>query len=156
MNRNRIIALAIFSFLIANAPAINAIEIFKSRVKDPGKFDALCAVSGKFDGCDVSLENNSVNSISIDGARDLDLCNEKTRIGYRSNPASPYKRVHKEKKDLEEIAKSEKGIDHDFLIAVPKLNSVRRETLIVRFKNHRVAVAFAKEIDNALTRCSND
>ncbi len=137
-------------------PAIEAVEIFKPRIKDPGIYDALCAVSGKFDGCDVFLENNSVNSISIDGARELNLCNEKTRIGYRSNPASPYKRVHKEKKDLEAIAKSEKGIDHDFLIAVPKLNSVRRETLIVRFKNHRVAVAFAKEIDNALTRCSND
>ena len=156
MNRNRIIALAIYPFLIASTPSINALEIFKPRVKDPGRYDALCAVSGKFDGCDVFLENNSVNSISIDGARELNLCNEKTRIGYRSNPASPYKRVHKEKKDLEAITKSEKGIDHDFLIAVPKLNSVRRETLIVRFKNHKVAVAFAQEIDYALSRCSNN
>ncbi len=78
-----------------------------------------------------------------------------SRIGYRSNPASPYKRVKLTEINLQSIAKKERGIDHDFLFSVPKANSVRKENLIVRFKNHKVAVNFAGIVDKALASCKS-
>ncbi len=154
MNRKGIVALTIFPFLIFGTNSSDALEIFKPRIKDPGRYDALCAVGGRFDLCDVFLENKELNVISIDGARALDICHEKARIGFRSNPASPYKRVSKTTGSLEKIARKEKGIDHDFLVAVPKPNSVRRETVIIRFKNHKVAIDFGQSVDTSLSTCA--
>ena len=56
---------------------------------------------------------------------------------------------------LEEVTKKERGIDHDFLIAVPRENSNRKDRLIVRFKNHKVAVDFASLIDQFSSICKN-
>ncbi len=132
-----------------------AFKVFEPKIRDYGKYDALCASSGGFDGCSVYIESKKINSISIDGARELDLCHEKARIGYRSNPSSPYKRISSENKSLEEIASKERGIDHDFLFAVPKPGTSRRDTLIVRYKNHKVAIDFAGIVDLTLNTCEN-
>ncbi len=150
-----IIPLGLFTVSIWFSNHALAFKIFEPRVRDYGKYDALCAVSGGFDGCSVYIEKKKINSISIDGARELDLCHEKARIGYRSNPSSPYRRISSDNNSLEKIASKEKGIDHDFLFAVPKPDSPRRETLIVRYKNHKVAVDFAGIVDLALNTCES-
>ena len=130
-------------------------KLFESKVKDYEKYEALCASGGRFDGCSVFIKNQSINSISIDGAKELYLCDANSRIGYRSNPASPYRRVGLTEVNLESIAKKERGIDHDFLFSAPKLNSVRKNKLVVRFKNHKVAVDFAGIVDLALATCNS-
>ena len=56
---------------------------------------------------------------------------------------------------LEEVTKKERGIDHDFLFAVPRENINRKNRLIVRFKNHKVAVDFASLIEDISSRCKN-
>ena len=155
MQRKKIIALSVFSFLILSCQLSNAVEIFKPRFKERGIYDALCAAGGRFDLCDVYIKNQALSSISIDGARELSLCDQQARIGYRSNPASPYKRVSVENQNLVQIVTKEKGIDHDFLFAVPRPNSPRRETLIIRFKNHKVAIDFAQKEDKVLSTCIN-
>ena len=56
---------------------------------------------------------------------------------------------------LEEVTKKERGIDHDFLFAVPRENSNRKDRFIVRFKNHKVSVDFASLIDHISSTCKN-
>jgi len=149
------ISLSIFIYLALSSQAAWSSKLFEPKVKDYGKYEALCASGGGFDGCSVFIENQSINSISINGAKELYLCDTNSRIGYRSNPASPYKRVGLTEVNLESIAKKERGIDHDFLFSVPKANSVRRNNLVVRFKNHKVAVDFAGIVDLALAKCNS-
>ena len=151
----RILPLGIITAFLCFSDNSLAFKVFEPKIRDYGKYDALCAASGGFDGCSVYIENKKINSISIDGARELDLCHEKARIGYRSNPSSPYRRITSENKSLEEIARKERGIDHDFLFAVPKPGSPRRDTLIVRYKNHKVAIDFAGIVDLTLNTCEN-
>ncbi len=148
------LSVALF-YLSGTQPAFSS-KLFEPRVKDYGKYEALCASGGGFDGCSVFIDNLHINSISIDGAKELDLCHKKSRIGYRSNPASPYKRVGFTEANLERITKKERGIDHDFLFSVPKPNSPRKNNLLVRFKNHKVAVDFAGVIDLALDKCNSE
>lgn len=129
--------------------------IFETKEKETDKYKALCSIGGIFDGCSVFLENNKLNSISIHGVSELNLCHEDAKIGFRSNPSSPYKKVSVVNSKLEEITIKERGIDHDFLFAVPKENSNRKDRLIVRFKNHKVAVDFASLIDLFSSTCKN-
>ena len=151
----RIIPLGFIATYIGLTNNVLASKVFEPKFKDYAKYDALCAASGGFDGCSVYIENKKIHSISIDGVRELELCNENARIGYRSNPSSPYRRITSENNSLEEIASKERGIDHDFLFAVPKSNSARRDTLIIRYKNHKVAVDFAGIVDLAVSTCEN-
>ena len=127
--------------------------IYESKEKD--KYKALCSNGGIFDGCSVFVENKKLNSISIHGLSELNLCHEEAKIGFRSNPSSPYKKVSVINSKLEEVTKKERGIDHDFLFAVPRENSNRKDRLIVRFKNHKVAVNFASLIDQFSSICKN-
>ena len=66
-----------------------------------------------------------------------------------------YKKVNTMNSKLEEITKKERGIDHDFLFSLPKENSYKKDRLIVRFKNHKVAVDFAEVIDLFSSTCKN-
>tara|TARA_Y100001968_G_C19413718_1_gene747775 strand:- start:1535 stop:2014 length:480 start_codon:yes stop_codon:yes gene_type:complete len=150
--RETISFIAFLSLVPLYKPALSS-KLFEPRVKDLDKYEALCASGGGFDGCSVFIDNQSINAISIDGAKELNLCHEKAKIGYRSNPSSPYKRIGFENTNLESIALQERGIDHDFLVSVPKTNSVRRKNLVVRFKNHKVAVDFAGIMDLVLSTC---
>ena len=129
--------------------------IFEPKEKQTGKYKALCSNGGQFDGCSVFVKNNKLNSISIYGVSELDICHTEAKVGFRSNPSSPYKKVSTINSKLEEITKKERGIDHDFLFSVPKENSYRKERLIVRFKNHKVAVDFAGVIDLFSSTCNN-
>ena len=98
---------------------------------------------------------SKLNIISIYGVSELDICHTEAKVGFRSNPSSPYKKVSTMNSKLEEITKKERGIDHDFLFSVPKENSYRKDRLIVRFKNHKVAVDFAGVIDLFSSTCKN-
>jgi len=152
--RETISFIAFLSLVPLYKPALSS-KLFEPRVKDLDKYEALCASGGGFDGCSVFIENQSINSISIDGAKELYLCDANSRIGYRSNPASPYRRVSFTEVNLQNIAKEERGIDHDFLFSVRKPNSFRKNNLVVRFKNHKVAVDFAGIVDLALAKCGS-
>ena len=153
------IALIIASMLLlfgVNTPSEARLStIFEPKEKEKDKYKALCSNGGIFDGCSVFIENNKLNSISIHGVSELNLCHEEAKIGFRSNPSSPYKKVSFVNSKLEEITKKERGIDHDFLFAVPRENSNRKDRLIVRFKNHKVAVDFAGFIDQFSSTCRN-
>ena len=153
------IALIIASMLIlfgVNTPSEARLStIFEPKEKEKDKYKALCSNGGIFDGCSVFVENNKLNSISIHGVSELNLCHEEAKIGFRSNPSSPYKKVSVINSKLEEVTKKERGIDHDFLFAVPRENSNRKDRLIVRFKNHKVAVDFAGFIDQFSSTCRN-
>ena len=127
--------------------------IFEPKEKETDKYKALCSNGGLFDGCSVYVKNNKLNSISIHGVSELNLCHAGAKVGFRSNPASPYKKVSIMNSNLEGVAKKERGIDHDFLFSVPKENSSRKDRLIVRFKNHKVAVDFAGLIDLFSSTC---
>ena len=129
--------------------------IFEPKEKETDKYKALCSIGGIFDSCSVFLKKNKLNSISIHGVSELNLCHEDAKIGFRSNPSSPYKKVSVMNSKLKEITIKERGIDHDFLFAVPKENSNRKDRLIVRFKNHKVAVDFASLIDLFSSTCKN-
>ena len=129
--------------------------IFEPKEKETDKYKALCSTGGAFDGCSVYVENNKLNSISIHGVSELNLCHEEAKVGSRSNPSSPYKKVSIMNSKLEGVTKEERGIDHDFLFSVPKENSYRKDRLIVRFKNHKVAVDFAGLIDLFSSTCKN-
>ena len=129
--------------------------IYESKEKENDKYKALCSNGGIFDGCSVFVENNKLNSISIHGVSELNLCHEEAKIGFRSNPSSPYNKVSVINSKLEEVTKKERGIDHDFLFAIPRENSNRKDRLIVRFKNHKVAVNFASLIDQFSSICKN-
>ena len=127
----------------------------KEKEKEKDKYKALCSNGGQFDGCSVFVKNNKLNSISIYGVSELDICHTEAKVGFRSNPSSPYKKINTMNSKLEEITKKERGIDHDFLFSVPKENSYRKDRLIVRFKNHKVAVDFAGVIDLFSSTCKN-
>ena len=129
--------------------------VLESKEKKTDKYKALCSKGGVFDGCSVFFKNSELNSISIYGASELNLCREDAKIGYRSNPSSPYKTIGFTNSKLKEITKKERGIDHDFLFSIPNANSLRKDRLIIRFKNHRVAVDFAGSIDLLSSKCKN-
>ena len=148
-----IIASIILIFGVTTPSEARLSTIFEPKEKDKDRYKALCSDGGIFDGCSVFVENNKLNSISIHGVSELNLCHEDAKIGFRSNPSSPYKKVSVMNSKLEEITKKERGIDHDFLFAVPKENSNRKDRLIVRFKNHKVAVDFANLIDQFSSIC---
>ncbi len=153
------IALIIASILLlfgVNTPSEARLStIFEPKEKEKDKYKALCSNGGQFDGCSVFVKNNKLNSISIYGVSELDICHKEAKVGFRSNPSSPYKKVNTMNSKLEEITKKERGIDHDFLFSVPKENSYRKDRLIVRFKNHKVAVDFAGVIDLFSSTCKN-
>ena len=94
--------------------------IFEPKEKETDKYKALCSTGGSFDGCSVYIENKNLNSISIHGVSELNLCHKEAKVGFRSNPSSPYKKVSIMNSKLEGVAKKEKGIDHDFLFSVQK------------------------------------
>ena len=129
--------------------------VLESKEKKTDKYKALCSKGGVFDGCSVFFKNNQLNSISIYGVSELNLCHEEAKIGFRSNPSSPYTKIGFTNTKLKEITKKERGIDHDFLFSIPNQNSLRKDRLIVRFKNHRVAVDFAGSIDLLSSKCKN-
>ena len=129
--------------------------IFEPKEKETDKYKALCSNGGIFDGCTVFLKNNKLNSISINGVSEFNLCNEEAEIGFRSNPSSPYKKVSVMNLKLEEVTKKERGIDHDFLFSIPKENSYGKNREIVRFKNPKVAQDFARSIDVISSTCGN-
>ena len=150
-----IIASILFLLGVNTSSEARLSTIFEPKEKETDKYKALCSIGGIFDGCSVFVKNNKLNSISIHGVSELNLCHEDAKIGFRSNPSSPYKKVNVVNSKLEEVTKKERGIDHDFLFAVPKENSNRKDRLIVRFKNHKVAVDFATLIDLSTSTCEN-
>ena len=85
--------------------------VLESKEKKTDKYKALCSKGGVFDGCSVFFKNSELNSISIYGASELNLCREDAKIGYRSNPSSPYKKIGFTNSKLKETTKKERGID---------------------------------------------
>ena len=114
---------------------------------------ALFSNGGIFDSCSVFLKNNRLNSIAINGVRELNLCNEEAEIGFRSNPSSQYKKVSVMNSKLEEVTKKERGIDHDFLFSVPKENSYGKDRQFVGFKNPKLAQDFANLVYVLSSKC---
>jgi hypothetical protein len=88
-----ILAPTLLLFGFATPSEARLSTIFEPREKETDKYKALCSNGGIFDGCSVFVENNKLNSISIYGVAELNLCHEQVKIGFRSNPASPYKKV---------------------------------------------------------------
>ena len=88
-----IIAPILFFFSLNKPSEARLSTIFEPKEKETGKYKALCSNGGIFDGCSVFVENNKLNSISIYGVAELNLCHEEVKIGFRSNPSSPYKKV---------------------------------------------------------------
>ena len=130
---------------------ISSIAIAPHSASASSKYDALCSAGGGFDRCGVQLETDEAVFISIDGFNEMNYCLPHT-LEYRSNPASPYRKVQGDLKNLTAVVKAESGIDHDFLFRyVEDENSTRRKNLVVRFKNHSVAVRFSKELTSKLT-----
>ncbi len=149
-----IILAPLLFFLGFNKPSEARLStIFEPKEKETDKYKALCSNGGVFDGCSVFVKNNKLNSISIHGVSELNLCHEEAKVSFRSNPSSPYKKVSITNSKLEEVTKQERGIDHDFLFSVPQENNYRKDRLIVRFKNHKVAVDFAGLIDLFSSTC---
>lgn len=136
---------------------ISLIAIAPHSASASSKYDALCSAGGGFDRCGVQLENDEVVFISIDGFNEMNYCLPHT-LGYRSNPASPYRKVQGDLKNLAAVVKAESGIDHDFLFRYAEAeNSSRRKNVVVRFKNHSVAVRFSEELTdkiNSVTVCN--
>lgn len=128
-------------------------SIFEQKEKPTDKYKALCSKGGRFDGCSVFIKNKKLNSISIYGISEIDICDKFAKVGYRSNPSSPYKKINSGDDKLATYTRLEKGIDHDFLFSVPKKDSLLKERLIVRFKNHKVAIDFADIIDLYISTC---
>ena len=81
----------LFSFKTPSEARLST--IFEPKEKEKDKYKALCSNGGIFDGCSVFVENNKLNSISIYGLSELNLCHEEAKIGFRSNPSSPRKLV---------------------------------------------------------------
>ena len=122
----------------------------------PAKFDSLCAVSGAFSRCSVEFEENQLVFVSIDGFNEMNFCSKKS-ISYRSNPSSPYKKVSGSESMIVNAVRGEKGIDHDFLFKYADKNSQGRAArIIVRFKNHKVAINFAGKISESTKACRTD
>ena len=122
----------------------------------PAKFNSLCAVSGAFSRCSVEFEENQLVFVSMDGFNEMNFCSRKS-ISYRSNPSSPYRKVSGSESMIVNAVKEEKGIDHDFLFKYPNNNSQGRASrIIVRFKNHKVAINFAEKISESMESCRTD
>ena len=122
----------------------------------PAKFNSLCAVSGAFSRCSVEFEENQLVFVSMDGFNEMNFCSRKS-ISYRSNPSSPYRKVSGSESMIVNAVKGEKGIDHDFLFKYPNNNSQGRASrIIVRFKNHKVAINFAEKISESMESCRTD
>ena len=117
------------------------------------KFNALCSASGAFGRCSVEFEKDLMTFVSIDGLHEMNFCAKKT-ISYRSNPASPYRKISGTESTIIETVRRERGIDHDFLIKFKPNDSEDRPTrIIVRFKNHKVALKFAQRLSQSTKGC---
>ena len=57
--------------------------IFEPKEKETDKYKALCSNGGQFDGCSVFVKNNKLNSISIYGVSELDICHTEAKGGFR-------------------------------------------------------------------------
>lgn len=118
---------------------------------DSIKYDALCAISGGFDRCGIKIDRNEIIFVSIDGFNSSNYCSSLI-IGYRSNPASPYKTIIGSVSDLVSVVKEERGIDHDFLFRyADDYSSSRKKSIVARFKNHSVAIEFATSLVKVLS-----
>ena len=113
-------------------------------------FNSLCSTGGRFEKCDLEIEDGKLESISMDGLISIKLCSKLIRLSYRSNPASPYVKVSPSKSDLSHSVKSEPGIDHDFLLANNAARDSKVWRLIVRFKNKDAALRFAAAIEESI------
>ncbi len=119
----------------------------------PTKFNSLCAVSGAFSKCSVEFEESQLVFVSMDGFNEMNFCSRKS-ISYRSNPSSPYRKVSGSESMIVNTVREEKGIDHDFLFKYANHNSQGRATrIVVRFKNHKVAINFAEKLSSSTKSC---
>ena len=133
--------------------AIASIHTAEKAYASPAKFNSLCAMNGAFSRCSVEFEENQLIFVSMDGFNEMDYCSRKS-ISYRSNPSSPYKKVSGSESMIVNTVKREKGIDHDFLFKYANNNSQERASrVIVRFKNHKVAVNFAEKVSESIKYC---
>ena len=136
--------------------AIASIHTAGKAYASPTKFDSLCAMSGAFSRCSVEFEENQLVFVSMDGFNEMDYCSRKS-ISYRSNPSSPYRKVSGSGSMIVNAVKEEKGIDHDFLFKYANNNPQGRASrIIVRFKNHKVAINFAEKISESTEYCRVD
>ena len=134
---------------IAIASIYTAEKVSASRAK----FDSLCAMSGAFSRCSVQFEENQLAFVSMDGFNEMNFCSRKS-ISYRSNPSSPYRKISGSESMIVNTVKKERGIDHDFLFKYANDNSQGRATrIVVRFKNHKVAINFAEKLSESMKPC---
>ena len=85
-----IIAPILLLFALTTPSEARLSTIFEPKEKETDKYKALCSNGGIFDGCSVFVKNSKLNSISIHGVSELNLCHEEAKIGFRSNPSSPH------------------------------------------------------------------
>ena len=119
----------------------------------PAKFNSLCAVSGVFSRCSVEFEENQLVFVSMDGFNEMNFCSRQS-LSYRSNPSSPYRKITGSESMIVNTVRQERGIDHDFLFKYANDNSQGRATrIVVRFKNHKVAIDFAEKLSASIESC---
>ena len=118
-------------------------------------FDSLCSTGSGFTKCDIRLNRQELESISMNGFIDISICRDLSDIAFRSNPSSPYQKIESRVGggDLMKLVRSEDGIDHDFLLRYKVLNGFTKNRLIIRFKNKIIAEKFASEIEKSITSC---